>query len=298
MNANQFALPRIGTKVSGGVYAGILTGKDGSLYALIKLDVKPPCKPATTPEDEGDDFLAWDEALAWATKQGGDLPTLAEAALLFTNVRNVLPDEAWTSEVGNDDVSLAWLAQFHDNDMTRFQKEARAEALAVQRVPLDTFVATAITPAIQRPLKTDMAVALEGAEACRAMLHAIASLGIVQIEPDPEMEGGDDGKRRDYVASDRFLTDAVERNWANPGFRLALSNCLLDEAADGGSFGWLGNVDAEWMLTDGGYRGKRELAEALGGAEPRRPALPPVEKMQKPREGKRVAKREPVAEAA
>lgn len=149
MNATLFALPKLGTTIAGGVYAGIMTGKDGAPYALLKLPFAPPNEHSDI-EGRPDGFLSWSDACAWAQSHAAELPTLAEAAVLLKMVPGTLPEETWTSDAGVDDMNLAWLANFHDNDLSRFQKSARAEAMAVRRMPLDELLAAVKAPPARR----------------------------------------------------------------------------------------------------------------------------------------------------
>lgn len=89
MKAFTLNLPKIGSTVAGGTYAGVMTGKDGAAYALVTIDARP---------GTSDGFLTWPQAMEWATSVGGDLPTRAEAEVLRATLRDQLPEESWTCD--------------------------------------------------------------------------------------------------------------------------------------------------------------------------------------------------------
>lgn len=60
-------LPKIGEHLDGGIFAGLTTNKDGTHCAVVLLPGK------------GYD-LNWSDAKAWATEQGGELPSRPVAA--------------------------------------------------------------------------------------------------------------------------------------------------------------------------------------------------------------------------
>lgn len=131
-----FAFPKIGAAVCGGIFVSIATGKDSNPYALVKLNVTPD-KAAEGFDDYPIGMLAWHEAIAWARRHGGALPTRAEAELLRANVPALLPSEVWTSEdEGTGDAGKAWVDNFQENEWLECPKEAPAEVVAIKRVPL------------------------------------------------------------------------------------------------------------------------------------------------------------------
>lgn len=116
-------LPKLGEQLDGGIFAGLTTNKDGAHCAVVLLPGK------------GRD-LTWDEAKAWATAQGGDLPSRSVAALLFANVNDLLnPDWHWTSD--EDDALYTWRFDFawgYQNDRL---KSHEGSAVAVRLIALE-----------------------------------------------------------------------------------------------------------------------------------------------------------------
>jgi len=121
------SLPAIGAAFEDGTYAGILTDKSGALYALILLDGHQ-------------DDIKWKPALAWAAERQGDLPTRPEAALLFAHLQDKLPKLwCWTNEECSWDASYAWHCGFSYGFQDYFRKSAEGAAVAVRRLPLESF---------------------------------------------------------------------------------------------------------------------------------------------------------------
>ncbi len=57
--------------------------------------------------------LTWDEAVAWAKEQGGELPTRQEALALFVNLKSEFSDNwYWTGEQRADLPACAWVQDF------------------------------------------------------------------------------------------------------------------------------------------------------------------------------------------
>ena len=117
------ALPALNAPLDGGIFAGITTQKDGTHCAVVRLP-------------ENGTGLTWKKAIAWATKQGGELPTRPVAALLFANVKASLPSGwHWTSE--EDDASYAWGCYFvvgYQYSLTL--KSYEGGAVAVRLIPI------------------------------------------------------------------------------------------------------------------------------------------------------------------
>ena len=115
-------LPKLGEELDGGTFAGVISKKDGTHCAVVLLPAK------------GEE-LTWKKAIAWAEKQGGELPTRPIAALLFANVKDKLqPGWHWTSE--EDDASYAWLCYFYNGGQSNLHKSYEGSAVAVRCIPL------------------------------------------------------------------------------------------------------------------------------------------------------------------
>lgn len=116
------SLPAVGTELDAGIFAGVITAKDGTHCAVVLLPARG-------------DGLTWKQAQAWATKQGGELPTRPVAALIFANVQD-RPTEGWhwTSEAL--DASYAWYCHFLDGGQYGTLKSFQSRAVAVRMIPL------------------------------------------------------------------------------------------------------------------------------------------------------------------
>jgi hypothetical protein len=129
LNTAPSALPKIGAAwagVEGSAYAGVTTDKEGAIYALVLLADKPASR------------LDWSAATAWATKLEASLPTRAESALLFQNLRAAFePRWHWTSETDEDSASYAWGCGFIGGTQDYGRKSYEGCARAVRRFPLD-----------------------------------------------------------------------------------------------------------------------------------------------------------------
>ena len=123
LQSTPFAtLPALGESFEGGIFAGIITSKDGTHSAVVRLP-------------ENGTQLTWKKAITWATKQGGELPTRPVAALLFANVKASLPSGwHWTSE--EFDASYAWRCDFYGGHQYDDIKSFEGSAVAVRLIPL------------------------------------------------------------------------------------------------------------------------------------------------------------------
>ena len=86
-------LPRVTARLAEGTFAGVISTKQ-THYAVVLLD----------PQGSN---LTHSEAVAWAAANGGELPTRPVAALLHTNLKNLLREEwHWTADTQGS--SCAW----------------------------------------------------------------------------------------------------------------------------------------------------------------------------------------------
>ena len=109
----------------GETYAGILLkyGKPSHHLVLLAADTKP---------------LTWKQATAWAAKQGGELPTRKEQALLFANAADAFERAwYWSSEQYADDESYAWCQTFDDGSQGYNLTGIKLRARAVRRIPIE-----------------------------------------------------------------------------------------------------------------------------------------------------------------
>jgi hypothetical protein len=116
-------LPAIGADLDGGAFFGITTRKDGTHCAAVLL-------PA-----QSDKRLPWKPAMAWAAKQGGELPSRPVAAMLFANLKDKLtPNWHWTS--AEDDASYAWGCDFDHGGQYGTHESYEGSVVAVRLIPL------------------------------------------------------------------------------------------------------------------------------------------------------------------
>ena len=109
--------------------------KKGEIYAgILLVDGKPDHHVILL---AGDTSLTWDKAVAWAKKQGGELPTRKEQALLFANAAAAFQSRwYWSSEQHASNESYAWMQDFDDGGQTYDHKDDGYRARAVRRVPI------------------------------------------------------------------------------------------------------------------------------------------------------------------
>lgn len=114
-------LPELCAPLDAGIFAGVFTQKDGTNVAVVLLP-------------ERGTKLNWGQAMEWAQKQGGVLPTRPIAALLFANTKASLPNGwHWTSE---EDASYAWFCGFSHGTQSGYHKSYEGAAVAVRLIPL------------------------------------------------------------------------------------------------------------------------------------------------------------------
>lgn len=105
-------------------YAGFLLGESGApTHHVILL--------------AGDTSATWKKAVAWAKKQGGELPTRREQSLLFANCQAEFKgDWYWSGEQPAGDSDYAWCQDFDDGGQGWGHVGYRCRARAVRRVPI------------------------------------------------------------------------------------------------------------------------------------------------------------------
>ncbi|MGA4275617.1 DUF1566 domain-containing protein [Ralstonia nicotianae] len=118
-------IPRIGEVwpgQNGGVYAGMMRGRDGGEdYPLILLP--------------GDHKEPWQECMDWAAALGGDLPFPEEQSLLFANLGDLFKREAyWSKKTHAGDPAYAWYQCFYSGGQNYSHKSAALRAVAVRRL--------------------------------------------------------------------------------------------------------------------------------------------------------------------
>lgn len=104
-------------------YIGAIIGADGKGHHIILLP--------------GDELGTHADMLAWAKKQGGDLPDRVEQALLFRDHRSKFQrDWYWSGKQLAGDESYAWCQLFTDGYQDWNHVSDLCRARAVRRVPI------------------------------------------------------------------------------------------------------------------------------------------------------------------
>ena len=108
--------------------------KPGELYAGILVD--PDYHVILLPGEAED--VTWKDAIAWAKKAGGELPTRREQSLLFANLKEQFhPRWYWSGEQHALYSDYAWTQNFYygNQDYNNFDSY-QGRARAVRRIPV------------------------------------------------------------------------------------------------------------------------------------------------------------------
>lgn len=107
-------------------YAGLIVGHDG----------KPSHHLVLLPGDA--ESISWEDAKAWATGQGGELPTRREQALLFANMKDQFKEEwYWSGQEHESASGYAWFQGFSLGYQDRHHKGNELRARAVRRLVIE-----------------------------------------------------------------------------------------------------------------------------------------------------------------
>ena len=108
-------------------YAGLILGADG----------KPTHHLVLLPGDAED--LEWQQAVDWAEKQGGTLPTRAEQSLLFANLKGEFQGAYyWSSQQHETNSGWAWYQYFYNGGQHyNYFKGNEFRARAVRRLVIE-----------------------------------------------------------------------------------------------------------------------------------------------------------------
>lgn len=107
--------------------------KEGEKYAgLILVDGKPSHHVVLL---DGDVRMVWEEALAWAAEQGGDLPSREEQALLYANLKSEFECDWYWSNTQSSRYS-AYAQGFTGGYQDYSVKYHLLRARAVRRLPI------------------------------------------------------------------------------------------------------------------------------------------------------------------
>lgn len=79
----------------------------------------------------------WNESVAWAKEQRGDLPTRLEQALIWANAPGAFEKAwYWSCEQYASDPSYAWIQSFYYGVHIGTRKDDNGRARAVRRLPI------------------------------------------------------------------------------------------------------------------------------------------------------------------
>ncbi len=109
----------------------------GERYAGIVLDDvgEPKHHLVLLPGDA--ENINWPDALEWAKKAGGELPTRQEQALLFANLKDEFQATwYWSSQEHHSEGSYAWTQRFYNGYQDHGPKSYEGRARAVRRFPV------------------------------------------------------------------------------------------------------------------------------------------------------------------
>jgi hypothetical protein len=110
-------------------YSGAVLDANGLIaHHLILLPARPDVRKN------------WDDAKAWASSVGGDLPSPQEQTLLFANCRDALPQTwCWSNKDYEKGASYAWGCYFDYGYLHDSRKSYKGSAVAVRRLALESF---------------------------------------------------------------------------------------------------------------------------------------------------------------
>lgn len=126
------------TTFSYGIPEALIELKPGERYAGIVLaeDGEPSHHLILLPDEA--DGLNWDDAKAWATDHGGELPTRQEQALLYANLKaQFKPNWYWSSQAHETESSWAWSQSFAGGTQDDYPKDDELLARAVRRLVIE-----------------------------------------------------------------------------------------------------------------------------------------------------------------
>ena len=112
--------------------------RQGERYAGLILDDqgKPSHHLVLLPGEAED--KTWEQALAWAAEQGGELPTRAEQSLLFANLKGEFQGAYyWSSQAHETNSSWAWCQHFTNGNQGYYRKDREFRARAVRRLVIE-----------------------------------------------------------------------------------------------------------------------------------------------------------------
>ena len=112
--------------------------RQGERYAgLILNDQGKPSHHLVLLPGEAED-KTWEQALAWAAEQGGELPTRAEQSLLFANLKGEFQGAYyWSAQAHETNSAWAWYQVFLNGHQGYYHKDDEFRARAVRRLVIE-----------------------------------------------------------------------------------------------------------------------------------------------------------------
>jgi len=129
--ARLTSLPAIGT-----AWASFdqTRGAHSGIYAGLSLENERPVALVLLP---GEIEANWNDAMAWADKQDGNLPSRIDQLVLFKNMKSEFKEAAyWSDTPTAGDESYAWYQTFYYGDQTSIHKTIKLRARAVRRIAI------------------------------------------------------------------------------------------------------------------------------------------------------------------
>jgi hypothetical protein len=110
----------------GELYAGLILGQNGEQdYHLVLLPTEA-------------DGVTWKNAITWAKKAGGQLPTRRELRLLMANAADSFAkDWYWSGEQHAASSGYAWCQTFASGGQTNYRTFYKLRARAVRQIPIE-----------------------------------------------------------------------------------------------------------------------------------------------------------------
>jgi hypothetical protein len=118
-----------------GIPVAVISLAPGERYAgiVLKDDGEPSHHLVLLPGEAEE--VEWQEAKDWAEKQGGELPTRREQALLYANLKSEFKSAWYWSNEANGDAS-AWYQSFDNGNQTYDRQYDELRARAVRRLSI------------------------------------------------------------------------------------------------------------------------------------------------------------------
>lgn len=119
------SLPAVDQPLEGGIFAGVITTKDGTHCAVVLLNEAPA------------ECMAWQAAMAWAKELDAELPSRQVSALLYANLKHRFePHWYWTRERDEDGSAYAWSQYFDHGYQGYVLTSYEGRVHAVRLIPL------------------------------------------------------------------------------------------------------------------------------------------------------------------